>query len=82
MGMNSFFNTGQSCSSPTRMLVPRHMLKDATEIAVNAAESMTTGDPISEETFLGPISNKNQFEKVQTLIQDGIMKGLNWRRSG
>ena len=51
------------------------MLKDATEIAVNAAESMTTGDPISEETFLGPISNKNQFEKVQTLIQDGIDEG-------
>ena len=42
------------CSSPTRMLVPQHMLKDATEIAVNAAEAMLTGDPNSEENFLGP----------------------------
>ena len=76
MGMKQcFFNTGQSCSSPTRMLVPQHMLKDATEIAVNAAEAMLTGDPNSEETFLGPISNKTQYEKVQTLIQDGINEG-------
>ena len=76
MGMKQcFFNTGQSCSSPTRMLVPQHMLKDATQIAVNAAEAMTTGDPISEETFLGPISNKTQYEKVQKLIQDGIDEG-------
>ena len=76
MGMKQcFFNTGQSCSSPTRMLVPEHMLKDATEIAVNAAEAMLTGDPNSEETFLGPISNKNQYEKVQILIQDGIDEG-------
>jgi aldehyde dehydrogenase (NAD+) len=76
MGMKQcFFNTGQSCSSPTRMLVPQHMLKDATEIAVNAAEAMLTGDPKSEETFLGPISNKTQYEKVQTLIQDGIDEG-------
>ena len=76
MGMKQcFFNTGQSCSSPTRMLVPQHMLKDATEIAVNAAEAMLTGDPNNEETFLGPISNKTQYEKVQTLIQDGIDEG-------
>ena len=76
MGMKQcFFNTGQSCSSPTRMLVPQHMLKDATKIAVNAAEAMLTGDPNSEETFLGPISNKIQYEKVQTLIQDGIDEG-------
>ena len=76
MGMKQcFFNTGQSCSSPTRMLVPQHMLKDATEIAVNAAEAMLTGDPRSEETFLGPISNKTQYEKVQTLIQVGIDEG-------
>ena len=58
------------------------MLKDATEIAVNSAEAMLTGDPNSEETFLGPISNKTQYEKVQTLIQDGIDKGADLACSG
>jgi aldehyde dehydrogenase (NAD+) len=76
MGMKQcFFNTGQSCSSPTRMLIPEAMLNDATKFAVAAAESMTTGDPQNEEIFLGPISNKTQYEKVQTLIQEGITEG-------
>ena len=76
MGMKQcFFNTGQSCSSPTRMLIPEAMLDDATKFAVAAAESMTTGDPQNEEIFLGPISNKTQYEKVQYLIQEGIDEG-------
>ena len=76
MGMKQcFFNTGQSCSSPTRMLIPKAMLNDATKFAVTAAESMTTGDPQNEDIFLGPISNKTQYDKVQTLIQEGISEG-------
>ena len=76
MGMKQcFFNTGQSCSSPTRMLIPEAMLDDATKFAVAAAESMTTGDPQNEEIFLGPISNKTQYEKVQSLIQEGVAEG-------
>ena len=76
MGMKQcFYNTGQSCSSPTRMLVPDSMLEDATKHAVAAAEAMSTGDPQNEEIFLGPISNKTQYEKVQTLIQEGIDEG-------
>ena len=76
MGMKQcFFNTGQSCSSPTRMLIPENMLEEATTHAVAAAESMTTGDPANEEIFLGPISNRVQFEKVQDLIQKGIDEG-------
>ena len=76
MGMKQcFFNTGQSCSSPTRMLVPENLLEEATKYAVQASEAMVTGDPSEEETFLGPISNKTQYEKVQSLIQEGIAEG-------
>jgi len=76
MGMKQcFFNTGQSCSSPTRMLLPEHMLDEATKYAVAAANDMSTGDPLDEEIYLGPISNKTQYEKVQDLIQKGIDEG-------
>ena len=76
MGMKQcFFNTGQSCSSPTRMLVPENLLEEAASFAVQASEAMLTGDPNNEETFLGPISNKTQYEKVQDLIQVGIDEG-------
>ena len=70
-----FLNTGQSCSSPTRMLLPGNMLKEATEYAVAAANSMSIGDPLNEDIYLGPISNKTQYEKVQDLIQKGIDEG-------
>jgi len=76
MGMTQcFFNTGQSCSAPTRMLVPENLHDQALAIAKTAAENMITGNPDSEDTFLGPISNKNQYEKVQELIAAGIDEG-------
>ena len=76
MGMKQcFLNTGQSCSSPTRMLLPEHMLDEATKYAIAAANDMSTGDPLDEEIYLGPISNKTQYEKVQDLIQRGIDEG-------
>ena len=76
MGMTQcFFNTGQSCSAPTRMLVPENLHDQALAIAKTAAESMITGNPGSQDTFLGPISNKTQYEKVQELIAAGIEEG-------
>jgi len=76
MGMTQcFFNTGQSCSAPTRMLVPEKLHNQALAIAKTAAENMVTGNPNSEDTFLGPISNKTQYEKVQELIAAGIDEG-------
>lgn len=76
MGMTQcFFNTGQSCSAPTRMLVPEKLHDQALAIAKTAAENMITGNPDSEDTFLGPISNKTQYKKVQELIAAGIEEG-------
>ena len=76
MGMTQcFFNTGQSCSAPTRMLVPEKLHDQALAIAKTSAENMVTGNPNSEDTFLGPISNKTQYEKVQELITAGIDEG-------
>ena len=70
-----FLNTGQSCSSPTRMLLPKDMIDEATKYAVETANSMSTGDPLDEEIYLGPISNETQYKKVQDLIQKGVDEG-------
>ena len=76
MGMKQcFLNTGQSCSSPTRMLLPEHMLDEASKYAAAAASDMSTGNPLDEDIYLGPISNRTQYEKVQDLIQKGIDEG-------
>ncbi len=68
-------NSGQSCNAPTRMLVPRSKMKEAVAAAKAAAEAVKVGDPFAEGTNIGPIANKTQFAKVQTLIKKGIEEG-------
>ena len=70
-----FRNTGQSCNAPTRMLVPRSKMAAAGAAAQQAAEATKVGDPSAEDTGLGPLASKAQFEKVQRLINKGIEEG-------
>ena len=70
-----FRNTGQSCQAPTRMLVERHRIGEAAEIARTAAEELKTGDPRQQGTDLGPLVSRAQWDKVQDLISSGIADG-------
>ena len=70
-------NSGQSCNAPTRMLVPRSRHDEALKIAKSALEKINVGDPIDENSDLGPLVSKNQFDKVQKLIKKGIEEGAN-----
>lgn len=68
-------NAGQSCSAPTRMLVPRERLDDVESLAREAVKAMVVGNPQDPQTTMGPIANRAQFERVQTMIQAGIDDG-------
>jgi aldehyde dehydrogenase (NAD+) len=70
-----FNNSGQSCNAPTRMLVPRARLAEAVAIARDTANATVAGDPRGEKTNIGPVVSRQQFEKVQALIQKGIAEG-------
>ena len=50
-------NVGQSCASPTRMVVPRARLAEVEALATEAAEGILVGDPLDEQVFLGPLAN-------------------------
>ena len=70
-----FRNTGQSCNAPTRMLISRSQMAAAVATAEQTAEATKVGDPLAEDTAVGPLANKAQFDKVQRLIQKGIEEG-------
>ena len=72
---NCFENTGQSCNAPTRMLVPRDKIDEAAEVAKARAESTVVGDPRADGTQVGPLVSKQQWDKVQALIQAGLDEG-------
>ncbi|RLT95645.1 aldehyde dehydrogenase family protein [Ketobacter sp.] len=67
-------NSGQTCSAGSRLLVPAARMQEAMDIAREAAAQVSVGDPNSE-VVMGPVSSKAQFEKIQSLIQQGIDEG-------
>ncbi|MFT5219604.1 MAG: aldehyde dehydrogenase (NAD+) [Gammaproteobacteria bacterium] len=68
-------NSGQSCNAPTRMLVPNAKMDIAIEAARAAADSIGVDDPTKAGGHIGPVVNKTQFDKIQSLIQQGIDEG-------
>ena len=69
-------NSGQSCNAPTRMLVPNSKMNDVIEIAKSALNKVKLGDPNSEDTTIGPVVSKVQYDKIKKLIDLELMKAL------
>jgi aldehyde dehydrogenase (NAD+) len=57
------------------MLVPASRHDEVVEIARVAAGGFVVGDPRSENSNLGPVVSKIQFDRIQALIQTGIDEG-------
>jgi len=70
-----YFNSGQTCSALTRMLVPRDKLAEVEELARTAAESFTPGDPFDPATRLGPLVSSAQRDRVRMYIDKGLGEG-------
>ena len=68
-------NAGQSCSAPTRMLVPASRLAEVESLVRAAVAGITLGDPRDEKTSMGPIANAAQYARVQAMIASGIEEG-------
>lgn len=69
-----FVNCGQACRAPARLLIPAASMEDAKRWAKEAAEAHSVGDPTTAVT-LGPVVNKLQFDRINSLIQAGIDEG-------
>ena len=68
-------NSGQTCTAPTRMLVPAALYDKAVAIAAKAADSVVVGDPNKADTFMGPVAGKKQFDTVTRYIDIGLSEG-------
>ncbi len=71
---NCYFNSGQTCSAWTRMLVPKSRHDEAVAIAKKTAEGFIVGDPLGESE-LGPLVSKTQQERVRSYIKKGVEEG-------
>ena len=68
-------NTGQECTAGSRTIIPESMKEQFLAAAKEKMSNLKVGDPQSEETDLGPLINKKQYEGVQSYIEKGIEEG-------
>jgi acyl-CoA reductase-like NAD-dependent aldehyde dehydrogenase len=71
----SFYNTGQICTSGTRLLVQRSQKDEIVEEFVERARRIRVGDPGSPDTQLGPLISAEQLERVTGYIEEGKRGG-------
>ncbi|WP_270889675.1 aldehyde dehydrogenase family protein [Pedococcus sp. 5OH_020] len=71
----AFFNAGQSCHAPTRMLVHHSQVDAVTKYLVDEANRFRLGDPLDATTTMGPVVSEAQAKSIRNLIQSGIDEG-------
>lgn len=70
-----FFNSGQSCHAPSRMLVHESQLDQIAHFLADECSRYVVGDPRDPATTMGPLVNAVQFERVQRYIRLGLEQG-------
>ena len=70
-----FYNSGQTCTALSRLIVPEDDLPQIEVLLKETAEKLTVGDPTDPKTALGPVSSLAQFKKVSEYIQLGLDEG-------
>lgn len=73
-GMN-FAWQGQSCGSTSRLFLHADIYDRFLEDLVGRVAAMKIGDPLLDESDMGPINNRPQYEKVLHYIEAGKADG-------
>ena len=68
-------NTGQSCNAPTRMLIPQSRYQEAQALAKESVQLVKVDNPEKPGRHLGPVASRDQYLKVQQLIQNALDEG-------
>jgi betaine-aldehyde dehydrogenase len=65
-----FGNAGQDCCARSRILVERSVLDPFMAALEDAVEALRVGDPLEEETQMGPLISAGQREQVAGYVND------------
>jgi betaine-aldehyde dehydrogenase len=68
--MAVFANAGQDCCARSRVLVQRSGLEDFLAAFERSVKALRVGDPLSEETQMGPLISADQRETVASYVPD------------
>ncbi|WP_336359455.1 aldehyde dehydrogenase family protein [Haladaptatus sp. ZSTT2] len=75
--MSSFKTTGQRCVSSERLVVHEEVYDEFKERFVELAEQVSVGNPLDENTFMGPLIEDGHKEKVRSYAELARKEGVN-----
>jgi acyl-CoA reductase-like NAD-dependent aldehyde dehydrogenase len=73
--IGAFYQSGQSCISVQRVLIHRDVYAALVEKLVARARTLKLGDPLAEDTFLGPLISAADAERVESWINEAVAAG-------
>lgn len=71
----AFYNTGQSCCSVERVYVHESIFDDFVASFVKTVASFKIGDPMEEDTYIGPLTRAPQLDVLERQVADARKKG-------
>ncbi|MEV5574057.1 aldehyde dehydrogenase [Spirillospora sp. NPDC052269] len=77
-----FFNAGEMCTAPSRLLVHRDVAERVVERIVARASSMRVGDPLDPATEMGPLVSSRHRDRVLSYADAGRADGANLLAGG
>ena len=70
-----YYQSGQSCISVQRLLVHTDVYDAFKQRFIKAVQSLKTGDPKLEDTFIGPIISLKEAERIEQWINAAVVQG-------
>src|SRR5262249_1200299 len=67
-----FINCGQSCIATKRFFVVEKVADEFIELFTQKTEKLKVGDPLSEETDVGPLVNSKSLESIEGIVTDAV----------
>jgi 1-pyrroline dehydrogenase len=71
----SYYNSGQDCTAPCRMIVDAAVFDQVVEGVTEAVRSLVTGDPFDPTTNVGPIVSAHHQQRVASMIDRAVEGG-------
>jgi succinate-semialdehyde dehydrogenase/glutarate-semialdehyde dehydrogenase/succinyl-CoA reductase len=70
-----FINCGQSCIASKRFIVTKKVANEFIEKFVQKTEKLKVGDPLSDDTDIGPVVNAKSLENMEGIVNRTIKSG-------
>lgn len=73
--VGAFYQSGQSCISVQRIFIHRAVYDDVRARLIAEAATLKSGDPLLEDTFLGPLISESDAKRVEGWVNAAVAGG-------